>query len=283
MENFQLSYSSATLFRGCQQRFYYYKKEVPHDPDYDDDITSFNIGKAFHYILEETLHTKPEKISELLDKCIELFNIDPDTEVPLLHAMVLKYLRLHKRVGLECVGCEMELSNNDFIGYVDAVLIDKDGSWWICDLKTAKTVWQDTHSRLFNDVQLNLYAYFYKEIAANYKLDPKKFKGCRYRVTTKSTAKQRSNEEYLDFVARIRDLVRSYDFIIPIERMNPTKFYHEHLEAHDRAAMILAGRIKPSCNYAYCNSYFKPCPWYSKCHGGTFTENKESIEVVEEK
>lgn len=278
MEGFKLSYSSATLLKGCEQRFLYYKTDTPKDSDFSESVDALNVGTSFHYILEKTQHKKPEKISHLLEHCVKEFKLNEE-DVPLVHAMVLKYLRLHKESKLECVGCEIEIQNEYLLGYVDAVMRDERGFWWIVDLKTTARFSPSKIPQLKMDTQLNLYAYFADQIADKLNLRLDKFLGCRYRVTTKSVAKQRKTESYIDFVTRLIDLVTTYDISIPIEKMSPEKINSQHLNDYVRGKMILDKIILPQRNYNYCENYFKPCPYFSNCHGSNFTQNHDGLEV----
>lgn len=277
----RLSYSSANLLRNCERRYYYYKvKEAQPDKDFNPDSSALVIGKAFHHVLEMSKHEKPKKIGNLLEECVQQFNLE-ETQAPLVHAMVLKYLRLHKTTNLECVACEYQIQDDVVNGFIDVIFKEKDSdNWWICDLKTSARLSNTLLPRLAQDRQLNLYAYFKDQVAKEFNLDPDKFMGCRYRVTTKSSAKIRANENYSDFVMRVADLVKSYDIIIPYSKMTPISIYKEHEELWKKSLSLRKGEV-PSANYGYCDSYFKPCPYWSKCHGECFTDLNDSLEVIQ--
>lgn len=276
----RLSYSSSNLLEGCEQRYVFYKvDQVKPDPDYDDNSEAFAIGKSFHHILEMSMHKKPEKIGSLLEECIQEHGLE-ESKAPLVHAMVLKYLRMHKTTNLEAVVCEYSIEDDIVIGFVDVVFKEPNGDWWISDLKTSARLSSTLISRLPQDRQLNLYSYFAPQIAAKFDLDIKKFKGCRYRLTTKSAARMRSTENYNDFVLRVADLVKTYDIIVPIEKMNPEAVYSEHVDRYMRTILLRDKKVDPKKNFAYCDSYFKPCPYWSKCHGNCFSDMSESLEVI---
>lgn len=279
----RLSYSSASLMRGCEQRYYYYKvAKIDIDPDASKDSAAFNVGKAFHYILEESKHVKPAKMGPLLEDCVKYFNLQ-ENEIGLVHAMVLKYLRLRSKQNMRCVGCEYVIKSDLTVGFVDLIEEDLDtGLWWISDMKTAKTFYPTTVSRLPMDRQLNLYTNYMEQIAEAYGLDPKKFGGCRYKVTTKSSAKQRKNESYNEYVMRLVDsYIKSYDIIVPKEKLNPKSVMAEHKRLHKRSLKLREG-AKPTQNFGYCESYFKPCEYWSNCHGKCFSDMKVDLEVIEE-
>lgn len=283
LEDTRLSYSSATLLKGCERKYWHYKvNKTPIDSDADKDTTSFIIGKSFHHILEMSEHKKPAKIGALLEECVQKLGLAEDS-TGLVHAMVLKYLRLHKKTNLDCVKCEYAINHEDVIGYVDVIFKEKDSdAWWICDLKTAKTFWPTTKARLTQDRQLNLYSYFYKDIAKEFGLNPDAFKGCRYRVTTKSTAKQKKLESYNDYVMRLTDsYIKSYDVIVPKEKMNPEGIFKEHIDLHTKTLAIRSG-AETKQNFGYCESYFKPCEYWSQCYGKNFTDCSGELDIIEE-
>ena len=95
--------------------------------------------------------------------------------------MVLKYLRLHNKSNLEAVVCEHEIIDDQVVGFIDVVFKEKDSDkWWICDLKTSSRLSSTLISRLPQDRQLNLYAYFADQIADTYGLKLDQYQGCRY-------------------------------------------------------------------------------------------------------
>ncbi len=278
-ESTQLSHSSAQLLRSCEQRYVHYKVEkTQHDTDHNPDMQAFAVGKTFHQVLEDHNHVKPEKIVNVITEACKMHNCDEEN-IPMLHAMLLKYYRGHKAVGLEVVKCEYEINDEKVIGYVDVIMKEADGSWWIVDLKTYKSMYFVKPANLTKDYQLNLYAAYVEEIAEDLKLDPKKFKGCRLRVVTKPQLKQRKNEDYSSYVMRMTENAKFYDIALP---KLESDIYHEHLDLHTRS-MELRGGATPTRNYNNCFNYNSPCPWYSNCHGGsTFTDLTEEIEKYNE-
>ena len=282
----RLSYSSATLLKNCEQRYYHYKvTKIDKDKDVEES-NAFALGKAFHHVLEMAMHKKPEKIVNKLEECVELFGID-ETEIGLLHAMVIQYLRCRKKTNLEAIACEYSLRSETFVGFVDLIEGEREGDgwgkWWITDLKTAKSFWSTLTARLPKDRQLNFYASFFRQIAEEFNLDPEKFQGCRYRVTTKSTAKQKKSESYTDYVMRMVEgkNVKSYDIAVPKEKMHLNEVVNEMESLYNRSQELRNGDV-PIRNYSYCESYFKPCDYWSQCHGSCFSDMREDLEVIKE-
>ena len=275
----RLSYSSATLLKNCSQKYYYYKVAgLAKDPDSEQNYDAFNIGKAFHWVLETNGHTE-NRLEELLEEAVKAYEV-PESR-GMIHAMLLRYLQVHQLSGLEVVHCEFELSTDMFVGYIDVILKDSNtGVWWIGDLKTAARYSDIKTAMLHKDVQLNLYSSFADDIAKYFNLDPSKFGGARYRVTTKSVLKRKVDESYAAHVKRTAKNVKSYDVIIPIEKMDPKGIFAEHKKLHKDSIKMREGKLKPSKNMSHCDSFFKPCEYWSQCYGCTYTECKESAEML---
>lgn len=282
----RLSYSSATLLKNCEQRYFNYKvAKLAKDKDVEES-NAFAMGKAFHHVLEMSMHKKPENIVNKLEECVELFGIEEE-EIGQLHAMVLQYLRCRKQTELEAIACEYSIVDDNCIGFIDLIEGfregDSWGDWYITDLKTARTFWATLTARLPQDRQLNLYASFFGQIAKEFGLDPARFKGCRYRVTTKTTAKQKKTESYNDYVMRLVEAknVKSYDIVVPVEKLNINQISNEFESLYRRSIELRNGDV-PTRNYSYCETYFKPCDYWSQCHGTCFSEMKDDLEVLKE-
>lgn len=273
----RLSYSSATLLKNCETRYCHHKAwGTPKDSDYEDKQENFNIGKAFHWIMETSEHTE-DNLAELLDQSCKAFEVEEYKA--LIHALSLRYLQTHIKSGLSVIKCEQSLSNADMLGFIDVILGEEDGGYWFGDMKTSAWVNELLFARLKNDPQLNTYSFFHREVASALGLDPNKFRGCRYRVVTKAKLKQKASESYVDYVKRLAKNVKSYDIIIPIEKMNIEATYDEHLRLHARSLELRAGEV-PTKNLSYCDSYFSPCPYWSHCHGEEYSKCKSELEMI---
>lgn len=277
-DNVRISYSSSQTFQGCNRKFYYEKiRKVDHDPDFNPDTKALRLGKAFHEVLELCWHTKSLMKLEHFHTAFKNNGIDTPTEQGYIHAMVRKYLKLHIMSNLGIKAIEMKVGNGvDYLGFIDAVMWDANENWWIVDLKTAGRLSESLLSRLSLDPQLNTYSYFVDVIAKEKGLDPAKFKGVRYRVTTKTTIKCSPKEKLKDFIKRCMERIESYDISIPASELNPKFAYNRLMGLLDEArAMQDMDEKDISQNYGYCESYFKPCPYWARCYGHTFTAAAE--------
>lgn len=273
-KNTALSYSSATLLNNCEQRYWHYKvASTPKDSDFEEDYAAFDIGKTFHEVLEKNFHTRKD-LDKLLDAACKEYKTEGSKL--LIKAMLHKYLDLHEASELTCTNCELPIGSKEVIGFVDAFMCDSNGYWYICDLKTAGRWMPGILARLASDYQLNLYSHFADIFAATLDFDPKKFKGCLYRVTTKTTIAQKSNESDKAYFNRLYKTVKSYDIFIPKAAMPTDEVWTRHLEAYERS-MELRGGSAPKRNYNYCESYFRPCPYWSQCHGDINSNCSEKV------
>jgi len=277
----RISYSGSNLFQGCQRRFWHYKiAETPHDSDFRDESAALRLGKAFHQVLEHTMHKKSRLKKEIFQESFNDNEVLSDTERGLIYGMVHKYLQLHEKSGLTVKAVEVQVGNENYIGYVDAIMVDTFGNWWIVDLKTAARLSGSLLSRLSRDPQLNAYSYFKEQIADLCDLDVAKFAGVRYRVTTKAAIKLNIKESFTKFCKRVFDKVESYDIGIPAQDLNPEAVYSHFMNLLKQMVELETTPEKEvPQNYTYCETYFKPCPWWSNCYGKTFTEAAKQYDI----
>lgn len=278
-----LSPSSLALFQGCNRK-YFYKKVVkyPIDTDTSDDLLSFAIGKAFHKVLEDTKHElEGVPLTKVVEVCTS-FGLDGDEWSPMVAAMLMQYKAMHKNAGLSAHTCEVIVETDQFYGIVDVILVDKDMNWWIGDMKTAGT-WRPEMDvpKLPRHPQLNLYAYHHLELAEMLDLDPDKFKGCRYRVTTKSKLVKKVSESVYEYIQRMREKIISLDIILPIAIMAPGSIYGIHQTAARYIAEFSPKLDEASFdqNFGNCTAYFRPCEFWSRCHGA-LCSNMKDLEVI---
>lgn len=279
-----LSPSSLALYSSCQRKYFLKKiAKVPQDSDVPEDMENFQIGKAFHKCLEDTIHKLDGYSYDAVLKVIEAEGLEEDFG-PMIWAMLISYKSMHAKAGLKAKHCEVEVETDTFYGFVDAVLADSNGDWWICDNKTAASYSPNIIPTLFSHPQLNLYAAHFRIVAALTGLDPNKFKGCRYRLTTKSKLIRKETEELGTYIGRLTKVIKSYDFILPIERMNAATILATHDKAFDHISRHkgdLTGEHFPQ-NFGNCFAYYRGCEFYSRCNRKNYSELRDIECVVSE-
>jgi hypothetical protein len=279
----RISYSSSGLFQGCQRKFYH--KKINHtdiDPDCEEDTTALRVGKAFHEVLESCMHVKEDCTHAMVQEALNNNDITDLTQAGLVIGMVRKYFDLHKKQGLKTIGVELEIGDDNVIGYVDAVMVDPAGGWYIVDLKTAGRLNNSLLSRLKKDPQLNIYSFYKDQLARALSLDPDKFSGTRYRVTTKATIKKNRKESTNEFIERVYNRVESYDIFIPKSELIPENIYAHFINLKgqmERLAEVPEEKIPQ--NFGNCEMYFKPCEYWSRCYGKTFTSAAEDLQLFD--
>lgn len=270
----RISYSSSSLFQGCARKFWHKKVNTTEiDPDCEEDTTALRVGKAFHQILEECNHERDKCKAHIALKAFEDNDVMELTLQGMIYGMVDAYLKLHEAQGLKVVACEIEVGDETLIGFVDAIMQDDNGGWYIVDLKTASRLNNSLLSRLSKDPQLNIYSYYVPQIAGMINLDPAKFRGTRYRVTTKATIKKNRKESLIEFIGRVRERVEAFDIYIPAESLIPEethKGFMRILKKMQETALLPEDKVPQ--NFGYCEQYFKPCEYWSRCYGKTFTD-----------
>lgn len=258
-----------TTLNKCQQKYHHYKVAgTPKDADYEES-EALGLGKAFHQVLEKTLHTDYNEA--LIMEAMADHEVDEEDHM-LLTVMLKKYCEYHNKSGLRVIKCELGLSTPLYTGFIDAIAQGETG-WWIIDLKTASRFDETLLPRLPLDMQLNLYAYFAEEIQHALKDAPYNLKGpflgCRYRQVTKSKAGTMSG---LEKGITVRDIE------IPVHLMNPQLAWETFLESH-QVAIELHNGVAPRKNYSACFDFFRPCEYFSQCHGDLFSKSKDKVKV----
>ena len=262
----KLSYSSMKTLQTCEQKYHHYKiSNTPHDPDYTES-DALGLGKAFHAVLERTLHQ--DYNDALIIEAMAEHNVDP-SDKDLLTVMLRKYVEFRKASGIKIVKCELPIATSNYTGFIDYIAV-QGNKWYIGDLKTTGRHDENILSQLPLDPQLNLYAHFAEDLyIAVPSLANKQFAGCLYTQTVKSKAQTYSGLE---------KGVKVIEMVVPIESMNPDLIWSLFNEVHDRAYELHKGEA-PRKNLSSCFTYFSPCPYFSQCHGKTFTENRTKVKV----
>ena len=261
----QLSYSSANLLLNCEQKFWHHKiNNTPKDADSIQDKPSLELGKCFHELLELTLHTYVE--GYYYEAHFAKYPSLTESQKLLILAMYKKYTDTHARSNLKVVECEPKIESDTFVGYIDAIMADLAGNWWIVDIKTFARVSDSTIARLKNDFQLNLYALNADKLP----YDQRKFAGVRYRVVTKPYVGAKAN------IDTLLDKVEVWDIPVLKQDLNPEFFSKQFGSLCSKVQKLEAGEA-PTRNYSYCESYFTPCEFWSNCHGATVTEGCKSL------
>jgi hypothetical protein len=249
--------------------------KVPIDTDASDDTEAFSVGKAFHLCLEMTMH---ELDGFTLADCRKFvmhegFGLD-ESHVLMIFAMLAKYKDIHEQAGLKAIAVETPIDTPDFYGIVDAILQDEKGGWWVSDSKTAASYSPSLDATLPFHPQLNLYANYHFVLAETLDLVAEQFKGCRYRLVTKSKLVQKTTESTQSFLARLSGSVRGFDFVLPKDRLDHMATVTSHMQAKRHIDTFKNEEAYPP-SYGNCMSYFRPCEFWSRCHGCNISTTPE--------
>ena len=110
------------------------------------------------------------------------------------------------------------------------------------------------------------------------RLDIKDFAGCRYRVTTKPRNKVKPDDTYSTY--NTRATLESFDVEIPLLSMAPGEILTQHEKLQQAASnMHDSPDLLPMCNRQSCFNYFRPCEYWSQCHGKLFTDQVAKVTV----
>lgn len=267
-----LSPSSLSEFASCNKKFFFRKiAKVEKDKDVDDDVESLNVGKAFHKCLEDTRHVLDGYSLQQCTQVVLDHGLNTHFHAPLIFSMLRAYKSSHEKSKLKAVAFEVAIDTPEFYGIVDVVLEDEKG-WWIGDTKTAGSYNPAVLPTFPRHPQLNLYAYHKDQLAETVGLSPEKFLGCRYRMITKSKMQRKENEETAAFIGRLSKTVKSYDFILPVSMLSPEEIYKVHASAREFIEKNKGDERRFTKNYGSCFLFYRPCQFYSQCHGNTYTK-----------
>jgi hypothetical protein len=272
---YQLSYSSASLLMSCEQQYWHKKvAKTPIDADADESTENFDIGKAFHQYLENTKHTKSKSHTAMVATVCKQYNVFKHR--CMIQAMIEAYLDLHIESKLRVIFCELQLSDENTLGFIDVGLVDdRIKEFWVGDMKTAGKIDWSLNAKLPFDYQLNLYSHYAEAILGFFpELKGYKFAGCRYRVTTKPDIMRKDNETDESFIRRTKSFCKSVDYVVPVQVLNPDEIYRIHKENRDRMVQLHNGEV-PRKNLGACFNWYRACQWWSQCRGRTYTESKE--------
>lgn len=272
----RLSYSGGNMAMKCQRKWYLkYIKKAEVDSDSQDDALALREGKAMHMVLEYSNRDARNYKEEYLITAARENSLDNESLYK-VYACLYSYYRLHAPSGLTVVGTEVEVGDDTYIGYIDSIMADSNGNWWMEDTKSSGMVMETLFSRLEEDQQLNLYAHYAPQVASKLNLDINKFVGARYRVVQKPRIVPRLNEPLKDYAKRAD--AKAYDVEIPLAAMNPTNAYSLHMKLRDNMMNMSEQDACP--NRQSCIDYNRPCEYWSHCHKGkTFTECKAGVKV----
>lgn len=287
-----VSYSGASTLQECERKYCFkYLMKIEKDTDFVSP-DYFAVGNAFHKVLELTKHDY-RKFPEIDFKGIlKSYKLDVHEDGGRIAAMLRKYWILHMGIPLDVIDCELKFEGTYTNGIIDAVMVERGGStesglsgvkgaWWIVDLKTAGKMDSALPSRLQNDPQLNLYAAFRSVVSDKHNLDPNLFAGVRYREAIKPGQHVKAGESFEDWTRRCESGAQVREIVIPASRMDLKRSYDEFskniAKAHELQSEFYSTKaLVGKCNFKACLSYSKPCEYYSKCYGRTYTESQRT-------
>lgn len=274
-EERRISNSAIDVLLQCQFKYLkQYIEQAPIDADAKEDTSALRMGSAHHSCLEWSNHQAKNFTLKMFEDACNEQNLDQE-ESYIVMAMVQSYLPVRERSKLWVIACEVEVGNEWFVGYIDMILTDVNGWWYIGDLKTASSVKDTLFAKLAANKQLNLYAYFVKQVADKLKLDMKKFAGVRYNVCVKPKIVIKQGESALAYGNRVHSDV--YEIFIPLSLLKTADMFAE-AAIHYKTAHSLTPAT--ACrNRESCLDFFRPCPYWSHCHPASFTGCTEMVQV----
>ena len=285
-EGFALSYSSGTTIETCEYK-YACHKVWNLIPDREDDTTALRWGKACHQIMEDTDWVASNFTKELFHKALVeqgfariaesgrlIYEETGEQPCYAIYSACQQLFKLFKKQKMTTVKCEHEIKLPYLYGFIDQIIKDSKGHWWIRDLKTSGQIRkEELGARLIRDRQLTLYALpqVIQRICDTYHLEADKFQGVRYTVVFKTKAKVKmdakgSLEKLSEYAER--NTPNCLDYEIPANQLDVETIYKEHMKKVKQGLEIRTGKREPKRSYgSACFAFNRPCNYFSRCYG----------------
>lgn len=293
-EVFALSHSSGNKYLSCQYQYACEKiYQLPYDEDIEEDTKALRWGKTVHSVMEWTewagknftrpLHAQALEEQGFMRELPSGKKVCTDDQVAYAtFAAVVSLYEYVKKQKLKTIKCEFEINFPYLYGFIDSIVVDAKGYWWIRDLKTASSCQtQKLKVTVRKNKQINLYALpeVVDAICDEFGLDKEKFAGCLYTVVNKTKAVPKSGESLEDFAKRTKPKVT--EFAIKATDLDPEEAKKVHMQMIEDMVEIRSGRKEPIKNFEACYEWNRPCPFWSKCRGKSYTEELNIVDVYD--
>lgn len=285
--DYRPSHSSLGVFQKCHARFYFERTKTK--PDYTD-TEALVVGKFAHCLLENSAHLGWEDPAQERAAFLKYYleqGISDTSWYPRVHLMYKEYIKMHRVSGLGVVCCELPIGEDipgGFVGYIDAIMHDNIGRWWICDLKTCGRWDTSLPPRLLMDPQLAAYQYYAPQICEKTGLDIKMFAGSLYRSMVKPSivAKPQETGPLGDWQSYYSRVISDKVWTTEVDVKIPDAFVQAEKLQRDALTEGARNVLRDGCpakNTRMCLDYMRPCPFYSKCYGMSWNDALNRMQV----
>ena len=250
----KLSASRITCIQRCQREYIFNYVEKRPQPK----SKALLMGSAWHEVLEG----KEPKLEELNQ-------IDPDYPwIDALVAMGKGYDQGFPEHVNE-VAREIKFEDDLRLGYIDAVVSDKDG-WWVVECKTRSAEMDDNEAKMLPAlIQNQMYHHAAPMISEDLWLDIGDYRGIKYVMTKKPAERRKKTETKEEFGARLTSDTQVIEIPKAVLTGNPEPAMVQALARASEAEAAYQGGIESvPCNTAACFRYNSPCPFFDLCHPG---------------
>jgi hypothetical protein len=275
---FVASQSAMRVLTDCERKFQHaYVLHTVRDVDYVEP-TYFRFGSALHALAERTRHDFAALTPEMVEGACMEYRLDWEKDGAKLVAMLREYSERHMASvvsqGIEILALELELVTRDWVMYIDAVLRNSLGMWWMADLKSASEFDPVVENKMRHDAQVNLYMAHAHLVAEKLGLDMAKFVGFEYREIMKPKERLKKSETRAELIERMVPPIR---FTLLSSQYEGTNLVVEQMGRQlERARAMFTSSDGITENRSLCHAKGTTCPYYSRCNGGkTYTQLKE--------
>jgi hypothetical protein len=270
----RFSNSCVNTFALCERKgFYKYIERRDVDDNYKPS-SALKIGRVVDKVLE-ICRTDYKKMDMTLLRAIQTQEEATEEHLAKAAACLRTFYANFGCEHREILATQVEISDNDYVGYIDAIIVDHETKkWYMVDFKTATSLDPLIDNSLKNNQQVALYLHHLDAVAFMYDLGLENFGGFIYLEMEKSSQRMRTTptktkapETYEEFSMRIKEGAYR-ETIIQKEDINPSVLsgFYARIE---RIKNIQSINDAPMCQ-ASCMAYHSPCEYYSACYGIQF-------------
>ena len=264
---FVASQSALGTLLTCETKFKHrYIDLTPRDENWVSP-TYFAFGSAFHEALYLAKYNQALLTEDILLQVISVNGLDWHNDGAKLRACLNTYFSSHTKQE-RFIATEVELFNDEFVMYADAIFEDEGGHWYIVDMKTVGIKLDEMiRFKLKSDPQMCLYAAHANEFAAKLGLDPSKFIGMSYREIEKPRQRIKKGETHDEFVERI-GLTYYRETFLTLDMLNIEQTMFSLRSQLVRARSLRSDQ--PTQNTNSCKRNGLVCEFWSSCHGAPY-------------
>jgi len=284
----RVSHTQLSMFQECPAKYRHYylrKMRQVKRPTY------FILGSAVHAFIEKYYTTRDEalarravdtefgKVDRALLNAEEVHSLEVDRQIALGICEAYPGFYAQDFDQYQKFICEQQFSiklgDHEYMGFIDVMVQDAAGDWWIMETKTAsaQALNADYFERVQIDSQVTGYMYGAKEILGSFP------RGVIYNVIKKPSIRLKSGETHQAFQRRVFQEYKQFGkekayFTrqeLMIGKIQLTRWLKNTKHCTDWLSSLVVQRSKVwPMHTGACTSKYGTCPWLNACVTGAY-------------